>query len=67
MLEIKTMPLRDFSVYCFFYPSDLVNLFVSPIFHQFASEAVLGIDSPNEDKSISLESIYWDFLDFIVV
>jgi len=54
VLEIEAVALRYFIIDSLLHPINLINHFVAPRLQKLTAETILGIDNPNENKSIIL-------------
>lgn len=67
MLKVKPMSLCDFAIDCLLDPVDVIDDLVAPLLlHDVDCPLKLGIDDPDEQKSLFLEQRYGDVFDGLI-
>lgn len=49
-----------------FYPSKLINDFITPLIHAVISYVHLGIEDPKETEALCREILYWNVHNFLI-
>lgn len=67
MLKVKPVSLCDLAIDCLLDPVDVIDYLVAPfLLHDVDRPLELGIDDPNEQKSLFLQQLNGDVFDGLI-